>query len=92
MREKRTRYARLYPDGSLSVEAYGIDALEARDRLLLIDDDDDTEFLEVEIILIRSLGKPKLQTVRNHEAVCPTCGEQFFVDCHNVNGVEKTDE
>ena len=83
MSQKPTRYARLYSDGSLGVEKYGVDELEAR-RMLCVSDDDDTGLLEVEIRIIRTLGKPKLQTVKDHEAQCPTCGEVFYIDCHNI--------
>lgn len=83
MGERKKRYARLYSDGALSVEQFGVDQAEAR-RRLCIDDDDDTELLEVEIVIVRSFGKPKLQVVKEHEAICPTCGEQFYVECHNL--------
>lgn len=83
MSQKPTRYARLYSDGSLGIERYGVDELKARESLC-VSDDDDTQLLEVEIRIIRNLGKPKLQTVKDHEAECPVCGEVFYIDCHNL--------
>jgi hypothetical protein len=57
------RFARLFSDGSLTVETAGIDFLTARQRLLESNDDTDVEILEVDIKIIRTYGKPKLRPV-----------------------------
>ena len=76
----RSRFARLWPDGSMSVEPAGIDFFQARERLRNEGDDDEVELLEVEITVIRSHGKPKLHVVTEHSATCPCCGETVFVE------------
>lgn len=77
---RRTRFARLYPDGSLGVDAGGVDFFDARRRLLGSTDDDDTELLEIEVTVIRTHGRPKMQQVREHSAVCPTCGDTVYFE------------
>jgi hypothetical protein len=57
------RFARLFSDGSLTVEAPGTDFLTARRRLLESSDDDDVEILEVDIRVLNTHGKPKLRVV-----------------------------
>lgn len=76
----RTRFARLHGDGSISVEPFGIDFIEARRRLLDGNDDCDTEILEVELRVVRSHGAPKLQVVAEKVVTCPTCGEEIHID------------
>lgn len=71
----RTRFARLYPDGSMGIERAGLDFETARRALRDGSDDDDVELLEVRITVIRTHGRPKLAAVRQLSCTCPTCGE-----------------
>ncbi len=75
----RSRFARLWPDGSMSVEPAGMDFFEARKRLRDGNDDDEVELLEIEVTVIRSHGRPKLRVATEHSATCPCCGETVFV-------------
>lgn len=74
------RFAALYPDGSLGVEPAGVDLEKARKRLMINSDDDDTELVEVEIRVVLSHSKPKLQRVTEHSATCPTCNTEVFIE------------
>lgn len=76
----RSRFAQLYADGALIVMPAGHDFITARKEFLASSDDDDVELLEVEITVIRSHGRPKLQAVTEHSARCPTCGDTVFVE------------
>lgn len=76
----RTRFARVYSDGSISIEPAGLDFIDARNRLCAGHDDDDVELLELEITVIRSHGYPKMRAVTEHSARCPTCGETVYVE------------
>lgn len=71
----RTRFARLYADGGLNVEPPEVDLETARKSFCDSSDDDDVEILEVEIVVVRRHGKPKLQAIRDTTCRCPTCGE-----------------
>jgi len=77
--QPRTRFARFYPDGSMVVEPPDVDLERARKSLADSSDDEDVEILEVEVTVVRRHGRPKLQAVRDHECLCPTCGERFQV-------------
>jgi hypothetical protein len=70
-----TRFARLYPDGSVTVLSAKHDFTSARAELANSSDDDDTELLEVRLEVIRTHGKPKLRAVSLYVGCCPTCGE-----------------
>lgn len=76
----RTRFARVYGDGSMGIEPAGLDLIEARKRLLDSSDDDDVTIMEVEVTVIRTHGQPKLTAVREHHVACPTCGEIVHVE------------
>lgn len=76
----RTRYARLYADGGIAVMPAGMSWEAARQNLLDSSDDDDTELLEVEVIVVRTHGRPKLRVASSYSACCPTCGETVFVE------------
>lgn len=78
------RFAALYPDGSLGVEPHGVDLEKARKRLMIGSDDDDTELVEVEVRVVQSHSKPKLQTATEHSASCPTCHTEVFIEVPNV--------
>lgn len=78
------RFAALYEDGSLGVEPHGVDLEKARRRLMLSSDDDTTELVEVEVRVIQSHSKPKLQAVTKHSAFCPTCHTEVFVEVPDV--------
>jgi hypothetical protein len=43
-------------------------------------DDDDTELVQVELKVIQIFGKPKMQLVTEHSAICPTCNTEVFVE------------
>lgn len=75
-----TRFARLYSDGGLGVEAAGVPYEEARRRLTGSSDDDDVELLEIEITVVRNHGQPKIQLVRGTVVQCMTCGETMHVE------------
>jgi hypothetical protein len=77
---RRTRFARLYEDGSLVVVPASRDFVAARGDLIASSDDDDTELLELEVTVIRTHGKPKLRAVREHSTTCPCCGEAVSVE------------
>lgn len=77
--KRRSRFARLYGDGSMTVLASHHDWHSARRELLASSDDDDTELLEVEISVIRTHGKPKLVVTHEREVRCPCCGEMVPV-------------
>ena len=79
VQNRRTRFARLFDGGYMIVEPGNVDFLEARRSLLESADDDDVEILEVEITVVRSHGRPKLQVAREHLVTCPTCGEKIEV-------------
>lgn len=79
-RQSRTRFARLYSDGGMIVLPVKYDFIEARRELLQDGDDDDVELLEVEVTVVRTHGRPKLQAVREHSARCPTCGDTVYVE------------
>lgn len=79
VQNRRTRFARLFDGGGMIVEPPNVDFLEARRSLLESADDDDVEILEVEITVVRSHGKPRLQVAREHSVTCPTCGEEIQV-------------
>jgi hypothetical protein len=74
------RYARLYSDGSLGVCPDGRDLVQAREELSGSTDDADTELVEVEMRIVQTFGKPKLQIVREHSAQCPTCGTEVYIE------------
>ena len=76
----RTRFARVYPGGSMSVCPATYDFVDARDDLIGSSDDQDVELLEVEINVIRTHGRPKMQTVTEIVITCPTCGEVIYAD------------
>ena len=76
----RTRFARLYSDGTMGVEQAGADFLTARQRLTEGHDDPDVELLEIEIVVIRSHGRPRLRAVTDRHVTCPTCGEEIYVE------------
>lgn len=76
----RTRYARLYADGGISVMPAGASWEDARRSLIDSSDDDDTELLEIEITVIRTHGRPKLRALRSHSVCCPTCGDVIRVE------------
>ena len=78
--QRRTRFARYYQDGSLAVEPADVDFHAARRRLRAASDDDDVEILEVEVTVIRTHGRPKMQAVTTHSARCPTCGDIVSVE------------
>lgn len=78
--DKRTRFARLYSDGSMGLEPAGTDFLTARERLLSSHDDADAEILEVDITVLRTHGKPKLRVARERQVTCPTCGEHIYIE------------
>ena len=84
-----TRYARLFSDGSMSLMPTGTDPIEARRELIEGHEDDDVELLEVDITMVRSLGKPKLQAVKGKHVMCPTCGEDIWVEIEQCGPVEK---
>ncbi len=54
--------ARQYNDGSMNVSSSD-DVERARQLLATSYDDDDVELIEVEVTVIRSFGKPKLEVV-----------------------------
>lgn len=74
------RYARLYDDGSLSVERGGYDLETATRHLNASSDDDDTEMVQVHTRVVRTFGKPKLKIVKQHCVTCPTCSEEIWFD------------
>ena len=74
----RSRFARLWPDGSMEVFPAGVDFQQARGRLT--SGDKDVELLEIEIAVIRSHGMPMLRVVTEHSAVCPCCGEIVTIE------------
>jgi hypothetical protein len=76
----RTRFARLWPDGGMSVEPAGMDFAEARERMRVAGDDDDVELLEIEITVIRTHGSPHVKAVGEHHATCPCCGEIVTIE------------
>lgn len=76
---RRTRFARLYSDGSIGVCSASRDFSGARAELIGSSDDPDVELLEVEINVVRSHGKPKLREVTDRYVSCPTCGEEIYV-------------
>ena len=78
-RKRRTRFARLYQDGSMGVSPAADDFVTARADLIG-SSDDDVELLEVEVNVIRSYGKPKLKTVHERSVTCPTCGEEIYIE------------
>ncbi len=57
------RYARLYNDGSLNISSEGEDVSRALHLLSGSRDDDDTQLVEIEMRIVRSLGAPKLQII-----------------------------
>lgn len=76
---RRTRFARLYGDGSLNVSHGAQDLVEARRMLCDSADDDDVELVEVEVRVVRSHGRPKLRVVTQQSATCPCCGEVIWI-------------
>ena len=42
--------------------------------------DPDVEMLEVEVIVIRTHGRPHIKAVTNRSISCPTCGEEIYVE------------
>lgn len=74
------RFARLYSDGSMSVEAAGQDLESAKKLLSGSSDDDDTDFIEVHVRVVRMFGKPKMKLVKQHCITCPTCSEEIWYD------------
>lgn len=78
--QSRSRFARLYSDGGIGVAAPGTDFETARRQLIESHDDPTVELLEIEITVLRSHGKPKLQAVTEHSATCPTCGETVYLE------------
>lgn len=76
----RTRFARLYGDGSISVEPAGTDFLLARKRLSEGNEDPDVKLLEIEVVVLRTHGRPHLKTVTSQVVTCPTCGEDIYVE------------
>lgn len=78
--QKPTRFARAWPDGTMSVESGGLDYIEARKRLVESHDDDDVELLEIIVTVVRNHGRPKLAAVREHCVMCPTCGETVCIE------------
>lgn len=77
---RRTRFARLYSDGTMGLERPGMDFLQARKLLCDGHEDDETELLEVEITVIRTHGRPHIATVTEAWVECPTCGEHVHDD------------
>lgn len=73
-----TRFARLWPDGSMGVEPVNTTFEEARVRLEAVDPD--VELLEIEVVVVRTHGKPRLQLVTEHSARCPCCGEVVSIE------------
>lgn len=73
-----TRFARLWPDGSMSVERVDMPIEEARAHLEA--SDPDVELLEIEVVVVRTHGKPRLHAVTEHSARCPCCGEMVSIE------------
>jgi hypothetical protein len=71
------RYARLYSDGSYNVCPEGQNHDQAIRLLSGSTDDDDTEIVLVDIIVVKRFGKPKLTVVAD---VCPHCGRSDHND------------
>ena len=65
------RYARRYSDGSFNVASARETQEDAIRGISGSKDDDDTELVEVEIEIVASLGRPKLNIVSD---ICPGCG------------------
>lgn len=57
------RYARLYDDGSYNVSGEAEDFQRAKQLLSDSRDDDDVELVQVEIQVVKSFGRPKLQVI-----------------------------
>lgn len=74
----RTRYARLYSDGSLNVMPAGADFIASRKEMC--GEDPDTEMIEIEITVVRTHGRPHLREVTDRHIRCPTCGEEIYVE------------
>lgn len=72
-----TRFARLFSDGSISIEPAGTGFLEARKILCDRRDDPDTELLEIEISVVRTHGSPHIALIDDTLITCPTCGESI---------------
>lgn len=74
------RYARLYPDGSMSVCPDDKDLAQATKELSGSCDDEDTDLVQVEIRVVQMFGKPKMQIVTEHSALCPMCNTEVFIE------------
>ena len=77
-RPSRTRYARLWPDGEMTVMKAGMAFEDARETMLR--EDPDVEMLEIEVLVLRSHGRPQLRAVASRCVDCPTCGESIHVE------------
>lgn len=86
---RATRFARVYSDGSMMVSPADRDFDSARRDLLASADDDDVELLEVEITVVRTHGRPRLQAVRQHRCICPTCGETLELDLPDATTADR---
>ena len=73
------RYAILYSDGSFNVSNEGADLIEARKRLCFNPEEED-ELVQVEIKVIRTFSKPKLQIAKELSAICDTCHSTVYFE------------
>ena len=75
------RIARRYADGSFNVSTASEDLDRARQLLNESGDDDDTELVEVDIIITRSFGRPKLEVVPPDAKEAVVHAARRFSDC-----------
>lgn len=73
------RYAILYDDGSFNVSNEGEDLIQARKRLCLNPEEND-ELVQVEIKVIQTFGRTKLQVAKELSAICDTCHSTVYFE------------
>jgi hypothetical protein len=89
------RFARRYSDGSFNVSTESESADRAREPLDISSDDADTELVEVDIVITRSFGRPKLEIMQNAEGWQPIETAPWDTDLllgwHGMMGEWKTE-